>query len=114
MGPASVDACVTCSRRVAPVEAPVCGHSPLLTPLQYQEAEPLTSCKQLPLSRFAEVAEWAVVPSLPLLCLASCVQTWVRLVRRCRARLRMLLPSVPVVLGCGVMVLWAPVASIPP
>ena len=92
----------------------MCRHSPLLTPLQYQVAEPLTLCKELVLSCFAERTEWATVASLPLLCLVSCVQVLVRLVRRRRARPRTLLPSVPVVLGGRVLVLWAPVLSVPP
>ena len=44
MGLAPVDACLTCSRLVAAAGALVRGPSPLLTPLQCQEAEPLTSC----------------------------------------------------------------------
>ena len=52
-----------------------------------------------------EVAEWALVPSLPLVCLVSYVQVWVRLFGRRRAQLKAMLPSVRVVLGARVLAL---------
>ena len=50
---------------------------------------------------------------IPLLCLVSYVQVRVRLVGRRRVRVWTLSPSVPVVLGDRVLVLWAPLASVP-
>ena len=60
MGPGHVDACLIYSR-LTPARAGVCDYLRLLMPLQHEEAELLTSCKQF---RFAELAEWVIVSSL--------------------------------------------------
>ena len=53
------------------------------------------------------------MPSLNQLWLVCCVKRWMRRVGRLPARLRMLLPSVPVVLGGRGLVVSATVTSIP-